>query len=419
MWLSPKEGPMLLTTAILTLVAGFHGSGARGVQLPPGTAVPVRFLHTIQGGRDPVGTRVRVLTMATIDQNGCAAIPAFTQAVGRVTVSRAGRIFGGRSTLAIELDSLEVGSRWVAIRGVLEALEYTPGRDVTARGLVYGGPTSFASRGAVVAGMAASDLAVAPIAILGGYWFARHGPPARIVAGELGRVRLEGPLVIYGEAACAESPPPSLSGVPALGPLPTRTEAKGGRALADPINLVFIGRQGALDSAFRNAGWVTARRGSIGTVTTEIVRGIANEPDVGAPLSAQYVNGRRQDLAYELSGPNAKFRHHVRLWLNDQAARVWVAAATEDVGIKINPFKGRFTHRIRPDVDEERDRIVEELEATGCAKLDGYVDLEGAVTQGRNYTGQQFVTDGRTAVITVGSCPAPTETALRTPVVAR
>jgi hypothetical protein len=130
--------------------------------------LPVRFLHTIQAGRDPVGTRVRVLTMQAIEEGRCVVVPAFSQAVGRVTLSRAGRIFGGRSAIAIRLDSLQVGpDRWVAMSAVIAGLEYTPRRRVTEAGVAYGGSTSFASRGAVVAGMAAADVAVAPMAILG------------------------------------------------------------------------------------------------------------------------------------------------------------------------------------------------------------------------------------------------------------
>ncbi len=402
----------LRCSTVVALVAVLHGAGS-GVTVPQGTVLPVRFLHTIQAGHDPVGASVRVVTMGPIEVNGCVVVPAFVQAVGRVTVSRAGHVFGGRSAVAIELDSLEVApDRWVGIRAVLEGLEYTPGRDVTAAGVVHGAPTSFASRSVVIAGIAASDLAIAPVAILGGFWLSRRGPPARIVAGEVGEVRLEDAVGLDGELSCTSEPQQSVTTVPNLGPLPARSEAKGGRATADPINLVLIGRAGAVDSAFRNAGWVSARRGSIGTVTAEIVRGLANEPDVGAPLSAQYLDGRRQDLAYELSGPNARYRHHVRLWLNDSLTLVWVAAATEDIGVKVNPFKGRFTHRIKPQVDQERDRIVEDLEATGCARLLDYVDIAGAVTQGRNYTGQRFVTDGRAAVLAIRSCPGPTETAL-------
>ena len=40
-------------------------------------------------------------------------------------------------------------------------------------------------------------------------------------------------------------------------------------------------------------------------------------------------------------------------------------------------MKGRFAHRIRPEIDGERDRIVNEREATGCADLVDYVMLPG------------------------------------------
>ena len=75
--------------------------------------------------------------------------------------------------------------------------------------------------------------------------------------------------------------------------------------------------------------------------------------------------------------------------------------------MKVNPFKGRFTHAIRPEIDQERDRIVLELEASGCADLVDYVALPGAVKHGRNYSGQRFVTDGRSAVIRVRPCNQP------------
>jgi hypothetical protein len=146
--------------------------------------------------------------------------------------------------------------------------------------------------------------------------------------------------------------------------------------------------------------------GTVGTVTREIVLGLANRPAIAAPLSTQYFQGRRQDLAYELAGPTARSRHHVRIWLLDSATGVWVGAANQDDGMKINPFIGRFTHRIRPEIDGERDRIAEELEATGCADVLDNVPLPGAVTHGRNATGQRFVTDGRAAVVRVGPCGA-------------
>jgi hypothetical protein len=397
---------LLIGLAISSSVAG----GGRTVVVPEGTSVAIRFLRPLYSGRDTVGTPVLVQTLEALTTDHCVVVAAYHRAAGRVIVSRAGRLFGGRGTLRLRFDSLQVApDRWVPISAVLETLEYT--RDLTDSGLVRGARASLAGRAWPAGVLGAADIAVVPAAVISGYWLARRGPAARIVPGEIGRIRLTAPLGLSLAAPCEPPPtvasPASASPVPGLPDFTPWSEPKNGKGPGDPLNVLFIGTAGQLESAFARAGWVGPARGSIRTVTSEIVAGIANRPAVGAPLSTQYFRGRRQDLAYQLAGPTARSRHHVRLWMLDSLAEAWVGAANEDVGVKVNPFKGRFTHRINPAIDAERDRIVTELEATGCGELVRYVDVPGAVTAGRNATGQRFVTDGRTAVMLVHACPAP------------
>jgi len=190
---------------------------------------------------------------------------------------------------------------------------------------------------------------------------------------------------------------------PGLSALPASSEAHG--RPADPINLVFLGSAAALDEAFRTAGWSRASRKSLGTLIEEAVAVLARRRDAHAPVSTQHVAGRAQDAAYELPGPTPRTRDHVRLWRASADSVAWAGAATQDVGILVNPFKGRLTHRIAPALDDERDRIVAALRLEGCADLLGYVELAGAVRLGRNATGQRFFTDGRTAVLRVHKCP--------------
>jgi hypothetical protein len=296
----------------------------------------------------------------------------------------------------------------LGISAVLDTLEYTPNKDLSDSGVAYGKRGSFAKRVVPFGIAGAADVAMMPVAVLGGYWLARRGRAAKIVAGEVGRLRLTIPLSIAPDSACvpagATRPPVDIPKLPDFMP---RSETKAGRLLGDPMNLIFLGTLGDLDSAFLRAGWVGPKRASFRTVSGEIVAGLANRQSIGAPLSTQYFRGRRQDLAYQLAGPNARYRHHARIWQLDTAASVWVGAATEDAGMKVNPFKGRFTHAIRPDIDEERDRIVQELEASGCADLVDYIAVPGAVQHGRNYSGQKFVTDGRMAVVSVRPCNQP------------
>lgn len=399
----------MMRSGVLTLAFGVAGSVAAGrdaVVFPIGTTLPIRFLQTVTSGRDSVATRVRVQTMGSLVSDGCVIAPPYTQAAGALTLSRRGRVFGGRGALSLRFDSLQVRTgEWQAIDAVLDTLEYTPDKDLSEAGVAYGRRGSIPKRVVPIGIAGAADLAVVPVALLGGYWLARRGPAAKIVAGEVGRLRLTAPLRIAADSMCVpvDAGRP-LVAVPALPAFMPRSETKAGKLLGDPMNLIFLGTLEDLDTAFLRAGWVGPRRGSFGTVSREIMAGLANHQSIGAPLSTQYFRGRPQDLAYQLAGPNARYRHHARIWQLDNLASVWVGAATEDAGMKVNPFKGRFTHAIRPDIDGERDRIVRELEATGCADLVDYVVMPGAVQQGRNYTGQQFVTDGRAVVIGVRPC---------------
>jgi hypothetical protein len=197
-------------------------------------------------------------------------------------------------------------------------------------------------------------------------------------------------------------PDSSPQRLPPLPPLPPSSEAHG-RA-ADPLNIVFLGSAADLDQAFRAAGWTRASHKSFASLVHEAFAVLARRPDAHAPVSTQRVAGRPQDVAYELPGPTARVRDHVRLWQVGGNENAWAGAATQDVGMLVNPFKRRLTHRIAPALDDERDRIIAVLRLDGCADLLGYVRLAGAVQTGRNATSQRFFTDGRTAVMRVHGC---------------
>ena len=201
-----------------------------------------------------------------------------------------------------------------------------------------------------------------------------------------------------GAGVASETPP-------ALPPLPARATDKRGTEGADPINLIMEGTREDVDSALNRAGWLPAKRSTFGALAAEAGAVLLAGRDSEAPMSHEYYRGRVEDLRFERASPSARARHHVRLWQADSTATLWAAAATEDVGMLVSARHPTVTHRIAPDIDKERELLLSELLAGGCALLEGYVTLSGAVKSGKGVAGQSFVTDARAAVVRVVACP--------------
>jgi len=384
------------------------------VVIPSGTRIPIRFVQRVTSGRDTVGTRVLVQTMGALVQDSCVLVPPYVRAKGRIVVSKGGGRFGRHGRLGLRFDSLEVGSgHWVAISGVLDTLEYAKPGTLTDSGLVSSGKTSVGGVGKrlVPAGVAAAaDLDAVPVAVLGGFALIRRGPPVRILAGEIGGIRLTEPFVLPSPDRCdAVTAHRELTELPALPKFVPRSENRTGTVLGDPFNVLLLGTAAEIDSAFRAAGWLPAQKRSVLSVTREVTAAIASRPAMTAPVSTQYFEGRPQDLAYELAGPNVRIRHHIRIWLLDSLSLVWVGAANKDVGVIFKPWEPQATHRIESHIDWERDRVVHDVEASGCGDLVAYMRLPDAVTEGRNVSGQKVVSDGRTAAVRLRACDPPDE----------
>jgi hypothetical protein len=380
--------------------------------IPAGTHIPIRFVQRVTSGKDSVGTAVLVQTMGALVSDSCVVVPPYLRAKGHVVVSKGGGRFGRHGQLGLRFDSLEVRpGRWVEIAGLLDTLEYTKPAFLTDSGVVSSGKTGVVGVGKklVPAGVAAAaDIAAIPVALLGGYSLMHRGPPVRILAGEIGGLRLTEPLTLPAAGQCEPvTAHGELADAPALPKFLPRSENRTGTVLGDPFNVLLLGSEAAIDSAFRSVGWIPAQKRTVATVTREITAAIAGRPAMNAPVSTQYFEGRPQDLAYELPGPNVRIRHHIRIWLLDTLSQVWVGAANKDVGVLFKPWEPQATHKIEPHIDHERDRVVHDLEASGCADLLDYLTLPGAITEGRNVSGQKIFTDGRTAVMRVRGCGPP------------
>lgn len=401
-------GPAVL---LLTLaVAQAPQPPARTGMFAAGTRIPVRFLRAITGGREKVGAAVEVQAMAPLEAGGCILVPAFTPIRGTVVASRAGRLFGQRGSLRLRFDSvLAAPDEWVPLAAVLDSLEWAHRGSWTAGGGVRQSPRSI--RGIIgtagLAGLAgaATGLGLVPFAAVTGVDLLLRGPPARILAGQRGKLLLTAPLVVPVPDRCELAVSPLAETAAAVSLPAARATDKRGTPDGDPINLVIKGTRLEIDSALARAGWLPAQHSTVGALAVEAGAVLLAQRDSEAPMSHEYYGGREEDLRFERASPSARIRHHVRLWQGDSTGTVWAAAATEDVGMLVSARRRTVTHRVAPDIDRERDLLVDELLAGGCAVLEGYATLPGAVTSGKGVAGQPFVTDARAAVVRVVACP--------------
>ncbi len=186
----------------------------------------------------------------------------------------------------------------------------------------------------------------------------------------------------------------------------------------DPLNVGLIGTRNEVVRALLAAGWTPADPITLRT-SLEIAESVLlRRPDPTAPVSPLYLWGRHQDLAFERPvGGSARERHHVRFWRTDRPARdgrpLWLGAASFDRGVGFGHRTGQLTHHIAPDIDAERDSLIEDLVRAGQVTRLYQVTGIGPTIRGRNGEGDRYFSDGEMtmAVLTVGGAPrtAPPE----------
>lgn len=212
-----------------------------------------------------------------------------------------------------------------------------------------------------------------------------------------------GALAADEDVAQRDDPRPTgtIQGHPALARLPRHTMTARG-IQGDAINVAFVGTEEELHRALATAGWYPADPVTLATSLRIVVDVALRKPYAHAPVSDLYLWGRTQDAAFEQPvGASPKQRHHARFWRSrelDAAGRpLWVGAATFDARVEISRTTG-VTHRIGPDIDAERNKLVDD--AIRAEALDGYYWVEQfhRRSRDRNGGGDPYYTDRRLAV---------------------
>jgi hypothetical protein len=167
----------------------------------------------------------------------------------------------------------------------------------------------------------------------------------------------------------------------------------------DAINVGLTGTREDVVSAFHAAGWYPADPITLKSSLEIIGSVLFDRSYKAAPVSPLYFDGRREDLAFEKAvGTSADRREHVRLWQVLQSGAdgrpVWLGSASFDSGVTLSRDTGQVTHKIAPNIDQERDRLIGDLGRAQMIVEIFQIEGVGPTLNGRNGEGDPYYTDG-------------------------
>ncbi|MBI1812761.1 LssY C-terminal domain-containing protein [Candidatus Peregrinibacteria bacterium] len=187
------------------------------------------------------------------------------------------------------------------------------------------------------------------------------------------------------------------------GTLPFYTETLIGTH-QEPINLIVVASQQCLINALSGAHWSLADTVSFHSLKQAAKAVLLNQGDSTAPMTPSFYDTRPHDLGFEKETPTqtVRARHHARFWrtrYDTGSGALFVGTVSLDTGVKW----GGITHTIAPDIDTERSLIVSDLKQAGFIASEQEISLVSP-TVGKNFTGDEFFTDGRAIFFTFKFC---------------
>ena len=169
--------------------------------------------------------------------------------------------------------------------------------------------------------------------------------------------------------------------------------------LGDPLNVGLIGTEAEVKKIMQDAKWFAADPLGLESDLRIGTDTVLDRSYDEAPVSKLFLFGRKEDLAFEQPvGDNPRHRHHVRFWRTDKVSQdgrpVWVGSASYDQGVGLSHTTGQVTHHIAPNVDAERDHVIETIQLTGGLNETFKVPGFHVTLEGRNGGGDPWYTDG-------------------------
>ena len=388
-------------------------------QLPPGAQLHIRLTTPISSYASRPGDRVDAVLIAPVISNGEMVLPAGSLVSGKVkSVQRVG--LGLVHELAgFDLEFTGIGtpdgqrfSLAARVQEVENARERLT-REGGIRGARTTGSLAYRTGGYIRTAITWDMHAALAVWAIKTLLLQVPEPEIYYPAGVELTLGLTGPMLA---PASQEAPAPSLAGNDRarmdglLAVLPTRTYAAYSNRPSDLLNVMFIGSRDDLATAFEAAGWIEPQQASLRTHIRSIRAVADGHGDSTAPMSDLLVEDQKADMSWQKSFNDLSKRHHIRIWKQPatwNGRQVWIGAATHDVDFAFWRPGTALAHKIAENVDEERDKVVNDLLFTTCASVLEKPERSDIPGLTRNATGDPMRTDTRLAILDVTACSAP------------
>ena len=185
---------------------------------------------------------------------------------------------------------------------------------------------------------------------------------------------------------------------------PVRANAAKPPRPSDLTNVLLIGTEENITAAFTNAGWSPAAALNEETKLETARAIIENRGYKEGPVSLLYLDGRPPGIVLEKTNDTFDARHHLRIWRRPgtfNGLPIWIMTATHDTAIQFSETDHTFIHKIDPNIDLERAKVVSDLLFTGAVHSIALVERTGLPQNPTNATGDELITDGRIAVLQI------------------
>lgn len=196
--------------------------------------------------------------------------------------------------------------------------------------------------------------------------------------------------------------------------MPCCAANKSGDRWGDPLNLVVVGTGADAIFPFIERGWRLDEPLDVHSVLRTVSAFLFGTEYTTAPVSSLYLFGRPQDIALQKARNNISLRNHLRVWrapFTVEGQNVWVGQISRDIGTKLTTQSWSFTtHRISPEVDQDRYYLLQDLLLSGEVRRFGFasgVGVSSPANPRANLSYDPYVTDGLRIVVFLGARRSP------------